>query len=353
MKITRVAVVLDSSGSMSSLWGQVQKSYYDLMQQLGRAIDQDHRVEVTAYSFSTEIRRCCAAVTPSKASEFVLPFLNNSTALFDAVVQAIDDLNNQPRTAVIDYAHLVIVLTDGEENASIRHNGAGTAQVIERHQRQGNWTIALQVPPGRRKDTARRLGIPEDNVREWEATYQGTVETFTATASAVDTYMDLRKKAGQRASSNFYAPAVTNASQITQKDLSKLQDVRSQFKSYTADKESIVKEFVTQKTGNYVIGGAYYQLMKPEKVQPDKQVLLLKKDTKQLFGGDDARSLIGIPQGVHSRVTPGNHADFDIFVQSRSVNRKLPRGTKVLVDVKHVKDDNATWVPIDAKCQTP
>jgi hypothetical protein len=45
--------------------------------------------------------------------------------------------------------------------------------------------------------------------------------------------------------------------------------------------------------------------------------------------------MIGLPANADAKVEPGNHANYDIFVQSTSVNRKLPRGTKLIV-VDHI-----------------
>jgi hypothetical protein len=57
----------------------------------------------------------------------------------------------------------------------------------------------------------------------------------------------------------------------------------------------------------------------------------MEKGSKAIYGGNAARSLIGLPYGAEAKVEPGNHANYDIFVQSTSTNRKLVRGTKLLV----------------------
>jgi len=97
-------------------------------------------------------------------------------------------------------------------------------------------------------------------------------------------------------------------------------------------KEEVIKDFVEKKTRRpYVIGTAYYQLMKTEKVQAGKGVILVEKGKPQVWAGQAARAMIGLPAGSDAKVEPGNHANYDIYVQSTSVNRKLPRGTKLIV----------------------
>ena len=79
----------------------------------------------------------------------------------------------------------------------------------------------------------------------------------------------------------------------------------------------------------YQIGNAYYLLMKPEKVQHHKQIILREKGKEAVYAGLDARHILGLPS-VDVKVKPGDHANWDIFIQSTSVNRKLIQGTKLV-----------------------
>jgi len=96
-------------------------------------------------------------------------------------------------------------------------------------------------------------------------------------------------------------------------------------------RETEIREFVVEKLGQYRVGDAFYQLTKKEMVQTQKALLLMEKGKGAIYGGPEARDLIGLPTGVNAKVEPGNHANYDIFVQSTSTNRKLVRGTKLLV----------------------
>jgi hypothetical protein len=55
------------------------------------------------------------------------------------------------------------------------------------------------------------------------------------------------------------------------------------------------------------------------------------KGQKAVYMGEDARRMLGLPTSGVAKVRPGNHSSFDVFVQSTSLNRKLVRGTKLLV----------------------
>ena len=78
-------------------------------------------------------------------------------------------------------------------------------------------------------------------------------------------------------------------------------------------------------------GKAFYLLQKPETIQSYKQVLVRDKATDKLFSGTEARKLIGLPDNKDAKVEPFNHSHFEVFVQSTSVNRILPRGTKLAI----------------------
>jgi len=60
----------------------------------------------------------------------------------------------------------------------------------------------------------------------------------------------------------------------------------------------------------------------------------MEKGKSEVYG-PDARDLIGLPAGGTEKVIPGNHANYDIYIQSTSNNRRLVRGTKLI----YFKDD--------------
>ena len=78
-------------------------------------------------------------------------------------------------------------------------------------------------------------------------------------------------------------------------------------------------------------GAAFYELTKAEKkVQDYKQLVIQDRKTGACYSGLEARNLLGIPLHGDIQLFLGNHANYTVFVQSTSVNRKLKAGTKVL-----------------------
>lgn len=343
MKRNYVAIVIDKSSSMSSLTTEAHetlKRTVDTLREQADLNDQDTTVTIVEFADRANVS---VPATDVDSLSVLQPFIANGwTALLDGVGLAIATLSAQKVRKRDDVSYLVIVITDGEENASKTFGYPSLKALIAQCQNTSRWTFAFNVPPRTADRVAAAFGVSRQNVREWEATTRGMIETRSTTMSAVASFSSARA-AGQTMVNNFY-DVTTDLSKVKAKDVKKLNDVSGHIKAYDVPKEQTIKEFVEAKTKKpYVIGQAYYQLMKPEKVQPQKDVLLQKKGEKPVWGGPAARELIGLQAGVHAKVTPGNHSAYDIFVQSTSVNRKLPRGTKVLVDTAQTQSMQPTW----------
>ena len=342
-KRSYVAIVIDSSGSMAPLRHDVPQRYAETLAELRRQQDLTGiETFVSVLTFNEHVTTVFINEPVVKLGGHIYYAPSGGTSLFDAVARATDVIGDTKRSAQDSF--LVIALTDGEENAS-KMNRSTFAQVVKRKQATDVWTFAWQVPPGG-THAIEALGIPTGNVREWEATSRGLRESNVATMSGIGAYYSTNAAAPKAtATRGFYVPVTTDLSKVAVKSVrSQLDDVSGSFKRIEVAKEAVVKELVEAKMKRpYVVGCAYYQLMKPEKVQPTKQVLVVEKGSKAVWGGQQARELVGLPTDKDAKVTPGNHANYDIFVQSRSTNRKLPRGTALLVDLTKTKGDQPTW----------
>ena len=259
--------------------------------------------------------------------------------MLDSIAEATLQFKNSVEKEEVSY--LIYVVTDGEENWSKKFNKESLSKLIQECTDLKNYTFTVSVPRGNKVITSSKLGIPLDNIIEWEATNKGVEQLGEVTTSAMSGYYTARA-GGSRAVQNFFVN--TDLSKVKQSDLNKLEDISSQVKIVEVKKESVIKDFVESNTKRpYVIGQGYYQLTKKELVQPGKSVVLFDKKTKCVYGGKGARKLIGLAEGVNCKVEPGNHAGLDIFIKSTSVNRILPRGSKVLIDLEQIKDNEATW----------
>ena len=106
---------------------------------------------------------------------------------------------------------------------------------------------------------------------------------------------------------------------------------RSAYQIYEVHSKSEIRPFIQSKTGIYVRGNAYYQLTKTETIQANKSIVVVDKNTNKAYTGEHARDLIGLPRGQATRVRPDHNPQYEIYVQSTSVNRALMPNTRVLV----------------------
>ncbi len=225
----------------------------------------------------------------------------------------------------------MISITDGEENQSRKFNSLTLKNLIDNVVKTDLWTISFLLPQGKKSAFLSMFrGFPAGNVAEWEVSERGIQEYQVKNAQAFSSYAVNRTK-GVTSSTAFY----TDLTGVTAKDIKKnLDDLSGQVRILQVDREIEIKPFVESKLGTYTPGTCYYQLTKDEKkIQGYKQLFVMEKGKKTVFGGDDARTVLGIPAGT-LRVKPGNHGNFDIFVQSNSLNRKLVRGTSLIVDLR-------------------
>jgi hypothetical protein len=112
-----------------------------------------------------------------------------------------------------------------------------------------------------------------------------------------------------------------------------LTDIQKECAVYDVLSECELGEFVARKTKvpyHPRDGKAFYQLTKKEKIQPTKEVLVMEKGKKAIYSGNEARTMVGLHHNALDHCTPGNHANYDIFIQSTSSNRLLVRGSKLI-----------------------
>lgn len=251
-----------------------------------------------------------------------------STPLFDSVGDLIQQFEAVPDANDPNVSFVVMAITDGGENSSVRWNARSIAAKIQQLQATDRWTFVFRVPHGYKRQLT-SLGIPDGNILEWEQTTRGVEVATAATNVAIRSFMQSRS-AGATSSTGFYQTDLSNVSKQTIK--AKLIDISNEVKFFDVSQTDAIKPFVEKKTGQtYVAGTAFYQLMKKEdEVQDYKQIALRDKKAGKVYSGVEARNILGLPHNGTVKIAPGNHAGYDIFIESTSVNRKLIPGTQVL-----------------------
>jgi hypothetical protein len=254
--------------------------------------------------------------------------LGGSTALYDALVEFLPNPKSEIYSTETADSNILIVLTDGDDNASSRNNEIEASRRIRELQDLGTWTMVFLVPHVQAKRMLVRQGIPEGNITVW--TQQEIEKVKTETTSGLDRYYSQVGKGVTKTETFFVTTDLTNLS--TSEVVQELDNLTGGFKRVVVNKEEPIKDLVERSTKKpYVLGSTFYKLTKKEKVQDYKDVLIAPMGEKTIYGGRNIKRVLGLPFKGTCVVTPGNHAGWEIYVQSKSTNRKLVRGTVVLI----------------------
>ena len=108
----------------------------------------------------------------------------------------------------------------------------------------------------------------------------------------------------------------------------------AKFQVLNVDENCSIKQFVEHMGLVFKAGRGFYEFTKPEKISKKKAIVLMKKDTGDLFEGNGARSLVGlIDYDENRKHRPTDMAEYRVFIQSTSYNRKLIANTGFLYEV--------------------
>lgn len=343
--INHIVLVLDASSSMigtpATQLVKVADNQIAYLAQRSRELDQETRV--TVYQFGSDSdsgnyrtvgwnsRRPASKIECLVYDKDVLRVPSiaqvykawGNTPLIDATVLALDDLALTPEKYG-EHSFLVYVLTDGKENDS---QNSSSALAMKIGALPDHWTLAAFVPDQIGVHEAKRQGFPAQNIAVWDTTTVAGVEEVGGTIrEATENFMQARKQ-GVRGTKNLFTLATPKLSEVKRK-LTPLHP--GQYRLFNVGDEAIrIDELVERETHRaYLRGEGYYQLVKREKVQPQKKIAIM--GSKGLFIGDEARDLLGLPDHEET-VGPTWSSEYDIYVQSTSNNRKMIPGQKLLV----------------------
>lgn len=326
-----VSFVLDFSGSMDWIARDLENSYKREIAKLREEADKNNvSTTVNVYVFGTRINRLYSNVPLHGSTLDTLKYQNmGGTALYDAIGTAIDDYwqENMPAKGYVD-ALLVLAITDGEENQSTVYKKT-IGRLLSDANKNGNITATIRCPVAMRQ-TLINDGIPSDNIATWDGSAKELKEVEEKTSGGISSYYAGRSR-GITKTASFYQPD-TNFSPTKLKR--EVKDVTHKFliagvtNSWSGKQ---IRDFVEKELSkSYVKGNAFYQLTKTETVQAAKEIVIRDTVSGKMYSDADARDLLGLPSGVEIKVIPSSYSQYEIYIMSTSVNRKLVGGTKVL-----------------------
>ena len=333
----------DHSGSM----GSIQRSAADDFNTNIQSIRQ----EANAHGIETciTVMKCGYSKPGSIDTKNVLESLNvpindvqhldrnnyqthgRNTPLFDSIGQLIETFESLADADDDNVSFLIMAITDGQDNSSRKWSARSLGQKITQLQNTDRWTFVFRVPRGDARGLV-AMGIPAGNIQEWDQTESGVAKSTQITTQSMSSYYTARS-AGAKSTTKFFTDLGGVQSSTIKANLVDISSKVQFWTVKTPTEGETLREFCEAHLKNAAMlkGSAFYQLTKTEpKVQDYKQIAIRDKKTGKVYSGQEARNILGLPHNGDVRLAPGNHSHYDIFIQSTSVNRKLPVGTQVM-----------------------
>lgn len=245
------------------------------------------------------------------------------TALNDTVCRVIDATKAvEPISS--DESVLLLILTDGGECSSLTYGDRDVRGRI--NSLPENWTVTL-IGPAVNMSWGQSVGIPRDNMLLWD----GSAETYSGTVAAqsvgLGTYVQTRAT-GAKATQSFYT---VNPDKILPQEIEKLIKLpTSDFKVLETPANPLPNKvelapMIRVAGYEFKTGVNYYELIKAEKIQESKDLLVMDENGN-VYGkgnsGAEIRAALGLPTTGTITVHP-QKGKYKIFVQSNSNNRKM------------------------------
>jgi hypothetical protein len=329
--INHIGLVLDASSSMTNVAQsliQVADAQISYLAQRSKELDQETRISVWTFSYAHDIN-CVVwdmdVLRLPSIANYYKPYGN--TALIDATVKTIDDLKEIPERYG-DHSFLVYVLTDAQENGSEKDTPITLKKCIENL--PDNWTLAALVPDNTAKHEAKRFGFSLVNIEIWDATSKlGVEEVGKRIRVTTDNYM-ISRAAGIRSTAGLFSTDAQTVNKNTIKQAGLKPLAASKYKLVPVPYDVEIRQFTVECGFQYIIGQGFYELNKTETIQPQKVIAIVERGPRgKVYVGADARNMLNLPD-AEVRVRPDFNAEYAVYVQSTSVNRKLKVGTKYL-----------------------
>lgn len=193
-KKTYYLLILDSSGSMSDCLNETISGFNEQIQMINdldkRFPEQEFRISLTTFNhlISHPFKLKKTKEVSLLTNQSYVP--DGSTALLDAIGESVislkatiqKEIDNDEATAV------VVILTDGCENASRIFNWDAISKLIRELEETQSWTFSFLGATLESLKAASRINIKQNNTAQWSKTRTretmiNLAESFTVYAS--------------------------------------------------------------------------------------------------------------------------------------------------------------------------
>ena len=207
---TKIWFLLDRSGSMSHLTGDVIGGFNEFLEQQ-KAQPGKARMSVVLFDGQNPYEvvvdgRRIAEVPALTAGVYQA---RSSTPLFDALgtllERADQRISQRAETGRKAEDQLVLIFTDGHENASSRFDRARVFEMIKDRQDAGNWTFVFMGANQDAYATGGGMGFDPGSTQNYRGDGTGTRSSWDSVNMAVSEFRNSAWEEKQRRKADFFA----------------------------------------------------------------------------------------------------------------------------------------------------
>lgn len=185
--LTEIVFILDRSGSMGGLESDTIGGYNSLLEKQRKEVG-DAAVTTVLFDDQYEMVHDHAAIGKVKDITNKEYFARGMTGLLDAIGKTINHVGNRHKNALdseVPGKTMVVIITDGFENASREFTLPQVKQMIERQKAEFGWEFLFLGANIDAVSTAAGFGISADRAVTYEADSVGTRMNFDAVSEVV------------------------------------------------------------------------------------------------------------------------------------------------------------------------
>lgn len=199
---TRVALILDESGSMGWNIQATLDGFNEYVGGLRTDVEGDYYLTVTKFSTGQPVvlyaNKALAQVQPLTKADYSP---GGGTALYDGIAYATKALE---AAVTDDDEAVVVVITDGAENSSRETTKQQVLDLIDAKEKKGNWTFVYVGSDLTTFADAGNVGVSVGNRLQYDNTsYAATMDTYSNLSSSTRGLSKMARRGGQKMSETF------------------------------------------------------------------------------------------------------------------------------------------------------